>query len=250
MDSSHATGQPATRILSAALIIIGDEILSGKFADENGPYLIKKLREIGISLRRVAIISDDLDEIAEEVRRAAGRYDLVFTSGGVGPTHDDLTLPGVAQAFGVGLEDRAELVEAITTHMGGSVTEAALRMARLPVGARLVWGEGLRYPLVIVQNVHVLPGVPSIFRRKLDAALAALPRCPVSCARVMTDEAEVHIAARLEEAVAAWPSVSIGSYPRYDEGPHFVIITMEGHDAGAVEDCRAFLAARLRPRGA
>jgi molybdenum cofactor synthesis domain-containing protein len=231
---------------TAAIIVIGDEILSGKFVDENTPYLIHRLRALGADLRRAVIIPDDLDEIEREVRLAADRYDLVFTTGGVGPTHDDMTLEGIARAFGVPLVTFPKLVALLEQKMG-AVNEAALRMTRLPRGSHLLWEGDLWFPLVVMGPVHIFPGVPSLMKKKFEAVAARFEGAQPATGRVTTIERESAIAARLEEAVRRWPQVSVGSYPRYEERPWRVIVTLEGRDAEAVEAARAWLTDQLVP---
>ncbi len=232
---------------TAAVLIIGDEILSGKFADENTPYLIGRLRELGVRLRKAVLLPDDPQAIAAELRQAAAEVDLVFTTGGVGPTHDDRTMEAVAEAFGVRLVHHPDLVEVLERATTGGPTEAALRMTRVPEGSRLWWDGELRYPLVVYENVHILPGVPSILRLKFEAAAWRWQGQPEAVARVLTREREVDIAARLEEACRRWLGVDIGSYPRLDETPRHVVVMVEGADAAQVEAARSWLSAALLP---
>lgn len=232
---------------SAAVIIIGNEILTGKFIDENGPFLIRRLRELGVPLRRLVVVPDETALIVDEVRRCAAGHDVVISTGGVGPTHDDITMPAIAEAFGVPLVEHEGLVEMWRRRHGADPNVAALRMARLPEGVELFWTTELRFPVVRMRNVFVLPGVPSLMRAKFDAIAEQLRGQPVHVARVITDEDEVDIAERLETAVARWPTVEIGSYPRFEDGPHHVIIALESRSAEDLESCRAFLAACLKP---
>ena len=153
---------------TAAVVIIGNEVLTGKFADENGPYLIGRLRTLGTDLVRLVTIPDDVAVIADEVRRCAAAADHVFTSGGVGPTHDDVTFEGVAGAFRVPLELRTELLDLIA-QFGMPRNDGTERMARVPAGAELLFHEALSYPVVRVRNAYVLPGVPKLFRNKFEA---------------------------------------------------------------------------------
>jgi len=236
---------------TAAFIAIGDEILAGKFADENSPFMIKRLREQGVDLKRVVIVPDDLEDIAQEVRDCAGRYDHVFTSGGVGPTHDDITLEAVALAFEEPLELFQEVVQILKARYPDSIPESALRMAHLPRSAKLHWEEGLRFPLVSVHNVFIFPGVPSFLRVKFEAGSYRWRGEPVHMAQVRCERSEVDIAEPLAEAQARWPEVAVGSYPRFDEVPFHVIATIEGRDADQVEACRAWLENALRkaPQG-
>ncbi len=232
---------------TATVLIIGDEILSGKYADENSPYLIRRLREMGVRLCRIQVLPDDPEVIAEAVRQALAQVDWVFTTGGVGPTHDDRTMEAIARAFGLRLEPRPELVAVIEGHFKDRATDAALRMAQVPEGAELWWDGDVRFPLVVVRGVHIFPGVPSLLRLKFEAAAARWQGTPVSTDRLVTGEQEVAIAARLDHAQRRWPQVDIGSYPRLDEQPRHVVVTIEGIDAQAVAACRAWLRDQLGP---
>lgn len=233
---------------TAALIIIGNEILTGKFADENTPYLIRRLRELGVAVQRVSVVPDVLDVIADEVRRASAAHDLVFTTGGVGPTHDDITMGAIAAAFDTECEAREELVAVLREKLTAPVNSAALRMASVPKGAEFWWDGGLIFPLVVKGNVHILPGVPSILKLKFEAVADRFrAESSLHAARVVTREREIAIAARLEQALERWSSIEIGSYPRYDEGPMHVIITIEGHEAADVEAAARWLEGVLEP---
>ena len=234
---------------SAAVIIIGNEILTGKFADENGPYLIRRLRDIGVDLHRIVVIPDTIEGIAAEVRAAADRHDLVFTTGGVGPTHDDLTFPGIAAAFDRPLERNPDLERVLRAHYRGPLTDAAFRMAEVPVGAELWWDGDIYYPLVVVRNVLIFPGVPSLVRMKFEAVAHRFGGEPISCRRLVTTLGEPEIAATLTAASTRWPAVSIGSYPRFDTTPYTVIITVEGRDLAALDACERWLRGEI-PAGA
>ena len=233
---------------TAAIVVIGNEILTGKFADENSPYLVQRLRELGVTVRRIVVVPDQLEVIGDEVRRCSEAHDLVFTSGGVGPTHDDITMESIAWGFGVPVETRQELVEVIEGKLTQPVNEAALRMAQVPEGSQFWWDGGLIFPLVVMRNVHILPGVPSILKLKFEAVAHRFREAPtLHQARVVTREREIQIAARLEEALERFPGVEIGSYPRYDEGPMHVIVTIEGRLADSVTACAHWLDERLEP---
>ena len=143
---------------TAAVVIIGNEILSGKFPDENGPFLITRLRALGVDLTRLVVIPDDVPVIAAEVHGASERQDFVFTTGGVGPTHDDVTMPAIAKAFDVPLVRDASLAAIITAKLGSDAPPAALRMADIPAGADLWWDGAVRFPLVVMRNVAIFPG--------------------------------------------------------------------------------------------
>lgn len=230
---------------TAAVVIVGNEILSGKFADENGPYLIRRLRDLGVDLCRIATIPDVLETVAAEVRAASDAYDHVFTTGGVGPTHDDVTLPAIAAAFGRPLVRNPVLVRIIHEKLGDRANEAAMRMAEIPEGAELWWDGDVIYPLVVMRNVAIFPGVPVLLQRKFEAVAHRFGGVPVATRRLVTELGEPDIADVLTEAAGRWPAVAIGSYPRFETRPHTVIVTMEGRDADALHACDAWLRARI-----
>ena len=226
---------------TAAIIIIGNEILSGKYRDENSPWMAVRLRALGCDLRWMVTIPDEVDLIARCVREAAERFDWVFTSGGVGPTHDDLTMEGVARAFGVGLHLHPRLEGPLRARMKDRITPAALRMAQVPAGAELWEHPDSRFPQVVMRNVVIFPGVPALLRRKFDAAADRFGGTPVHSERLTSTESESQIAATLSEAQGRWPTVEIGSYPRFETKPYTVIVTMDSRDPGALAACLAFL---------
>src|SRR5262245_49765860 len=156
---------------TAAIVLIGNEILSGKVVDANAAYLCRELRALGVDVKRIAVIPDEIDVIAAEIAAASRGYDVVFTSGGVGPTHDDVTIEGVARAVGVPVIRHPRLVALLQDFYrdrGTELTDARLKMAEVPEGAELVEDETLRFPGVAVRNIYILPGVPEIFRQKFD----------------------------------------------------------------------------------
>ncbi len=232
---------------TAAIVIIGNEILSGKFVDENGPFLIRRLRELGCDLGRLVVIPDVPEVIAAEVRACSAAFDHVFTTGGVGPTHDDLTLPSIAAAFGVAVERHPALEAILRKRMGDACNDAALRMAEIPVGAELWWDGEVRYPLVTMKNVAIFPGVPALLRLKFEAVAHRFAGVPVRTERLWTERTEPEIAGALTEAASAWPSVAIGSYPRFELQPPKVLVTLEGRHEAELEACVAFVAAAIAP---
>ncbi|MHC4391793.1 MAG: competence/damage-inducible protein A [Planctomycetota bacterium] len=237
------------RLAGAALLEIGNELLSGKITDTNGPYLIGTLRECGYPLHELRIISDSIDEIAEHVRALSDRYEAVFTSGGVGPTHDDMTLPGIAKAFDESLTRNPTLERFIADFYGDRVNEHVLRMADVPESAVLLESERLTIPNLLVHNVHVMPGEPTIFKRKVDALKPRFQREPYFLKRayLSLDEGEVAgILGALESAHA----VAIGSYPRYDrEADYAVLVTVESKNEPAVNEAFRELLERLPSAG-
>ena len=223
---------------TANAVIIGNEILSGKFADENGPFLIGRLRSLGTRLTRISVVPDDLDDIASEVRRSSDRADFVFTTGGVGPTHDDITFEGIARAFGEPLVAKDELV-ALLRHYNLPLNDATMRMARVPESTELIESRGLAYPVAKVHNVFVFPGVPKLFQSKFEAISHRFKGEPIYSARLYTGESETRIAERLGEIADRSPRVEIGSYPRFGESDFKVIITLESLDKERLDRVRA-----------
>jgi len=237
---------------TAAILLIGNEILSGKVEDENARFLTRELRALGVALRRIEVVPDVTEEIADSVRALAARFDTVFTSGGVGPTHDDVTLRAVGDAFGMPLARHAGLETLLRAGYGDRLHERDLRMADIPAGARLEYGPGgppgdrlAPWPVVVVRNVWVLPGVPSIFRRKFEAVRDLFRAGPIHGRALFSRLGEGHIAGAMDEAVIAFPDVEIGSYPHPEAPDYRVKITFDGRDAGHVDGALAWLAARL-----
>jgi molybdenum cofactor synthesis domain-containing protein len=220
---------------TASVIIIGDEILSGKVDDSNQRFFVGQLRELGVRLKSIRVIPDDIETIARVVVDEKPRHDHVFTTGGVGPTHDDVTIEAIARGFGLKLVRRPELVEAIEAFQGGPVDEVLARMADVPEGTELLWAEGLRFPVLALDNVFIFPGEPTILRRKFLAIRERFRATPFHLARVFTTCDEEDIARLMKEAQARHAGVSVGSYPVYDNPEYKVQITVESRDPEMVE---------------
>ncbi len=228
---------------TAGIILIGDEILSGKIRDENAAWLIAELRGLGVALRRVTIIPDVIEEIAATVTEFAGRYDHVFTSGGVGPTHDDLTMEGIARAFGTAVIRHPMLEQALRDYYGERLQERNLRMADVPDGSHFVAGDHPSWPVVAMKNVYILPGVPEIFKRKFSSIKARFAETPFHLRSVFTSKEEGSIAHELDRIVAAH-KVQVGSYPTF-AGDYKVKVTIESKDEAAVKAATDDLVAAL-----
>ncbi len=233
---------------TAGIVVIGDEILSGKFVEENAAFLIGELRALGVDLKRIVVIPDELEDIATTVRELSARFDHVFTSGGVGPTHDDVTMAAIAHAFGTEVVRQPELEQRVRGYWGARLSDANLRLADVPATAHLVYGKDEVWPVVAVQNVYILPGVPSLFRRKFIDIRDRFRTEPVTVARVYIDAEEGSIAADLDAVVAVHPAVKIGSYPRFSEQEFQVLVTLEGRNAADLGAAFAMLVERLGPR--
>lgn len=233
---------------NAAALIIGNELMSGKVHEANLIELAKTLRALGVELRRVVILPDDVDVIAHEVLALSQAHDLVFTSGGVGPTHDDRTVEAVAQAFGVGVVTHPRLATIIREAWGEACSETHLLMARVPEGAKLVESPEAEWPTPVMRNVFILPGVPEAFRGKLTTVRRWVkgPRPFVSKA-VFTRLDESELKPLLDAVVGAHPSVEVGSYPRWFEPTYKTKVTFDGKDEALVDAALRDFAARLPP---
>lgn len=237
----------------ATLLVVGNEVLSAKVRDENGPWAAERLRDLGVRLAAILTIPDELELLAEVVDRERRRVDWLFTSGGVGPTHDDVTVPAVARALGRELRRlpamEAALREGHRRWLGvDDVPEAVLRMADLPEGTRLAGDPG--HPVLVVDNVVMLPGVPRFFRLQFDAfavELRGAPRFRLATLELTLREDE--FAESLADVARDHPDVAIGSYPRFDAADHAVRVTFEAIDAARVAAARDAFRAVL-PAGA
>ncbi len=234
---------------TAAALIIGNELLSGKIADKNLFVLAQTLRSLGVSLRRVVMVLDDLDVIAEEVRKLAASHDWLFTSGGVGPTHDDVTIDAVAKAFGAGVLVSPKLEGMLRDYYGERVTASHLLMARVPEGARLVASQANPWPAVVLKNVWMLPGVPEIFASKMTLVRGELAGSrPYLSFAVLTTLDEGQLKPMLDRVVEEYRDVDIGSYPKWSEPDHRTKLTFDGFDEARVRAARDAFAASL-PEG-
>jgi len=230
---------------TAAILVIGDEILSGKTEDRNARLLIGELRDLGVALRRIETIPDDVEEVAASVRELSSRFDHVFTSGGVGPTHDDVTLAGVARAFDVPLIRHPNLEARLKTFFGSDADESRLRMADVPEGAELLVTEEARWPMLRVRNVFILPGVPELFRKKFMAIRERFRVAPFFTRAFYTLQEEFDIAGGLRAVADAHPQVAIGSYPSFSSPDYRVKVTLESKDGVALESAAKDLIAIL-----
>ena len=231
----------------AEVVIIGNEILSGKVPDDNGPFLVRELRELGVRLERITVIPDHVPTIATTVAEASRRAVFVITTGGVGPTLDDLTFEGVAAAFQVPLRRFDEMAAIIEAFFKGKTTEAHMKMAQLPAESELVFSEGLLFPVVRVRNVYVFPGSPELLRKKFLAVRERFREAPFVLRRVFTRLEEGQISEALDRVHAAVPTVGIGSYPLLETSRYAVQITLESKDRSEVEKALHLLLSLLDP---
>jgi molybdenum cofactor synthesis domain-containing protein len=237
------------RELGAGIVVIGNEILSGKTVDSNSSFLARELRQLGVMLKCITVIPDELDIIAETVRNFHQQFDLVFTSGGVGPTHDDITIEGVAKALGRQVIVHPLLEGKIREYLNGKIPNAAhLKMAEVPEGAELLLDDRLRFPTIKVENIYVLPGIPEILQQKFLALKDRFAVDPYYLKVIYTNEIESAIATYLNETLKVYPEILLGSYPKIGNSEYRVKLTLESKDKDYVERAFAHLM-KLLPTG-
>ena len=215
------SGEAAAAIVTAAVLVIGDEILSGRTKDKNIGYIAEYLTGIGIDLKEVRVVPDEEPEIVTALNALRARYTYVFTTGGIGPTHDDITADCVAKAFGVPLEHHPQAIEIMRARMvqsGGVMNEARMRMTRVPVGGTLILNKISGAPGFRIGNVIVMAGIPSVMQAMLDDATPQLKTgTRMLSETIRADCREGDIGTELGAIAKQYPDVVIGSYPFMDE---------------------------------
>ena len=232
---------------SAAMLVIGDEILSGRTRDANMHYLAGQLTERGIDLKEVRVVSDDPDAIVAATKALSQGYAHVFTSGGIGPTHDDITADCIAAAFGAAIDVRKDaraLLQAHYDRSGQELNTARLRMARIPDGATLIDNPVSTAPGFSLGNVHVMAGVPSVFQAMVASILPTLTGgAPLLSRTLRVIKGEGDIAGPLGDFAAEYSALSVGSYPFQKDGIYGANIVVRGADAQQLDDAMAALSA-------
>ena len=226
---------------TAAVIIIGNEILSGRTQDTNLSYIAQALTKQGIRLSQASVLSDDIDIIAQEINRLRIGVNYVFTTGGIGPTHDDITAQAVAKAFDLDIQRHPDAVMRLQDHYGkNNLNEARLSMADMPVGAQLIDNPVSRSPGFWIENVYVLAGVPLIMQAMLDGLLPHLTYGPPILSHTLsTFLAEGDLADGLRTLQEDYPDIDVGSYPYFRRRRFGVSIVLRSHDKNRLEKCTA-----------
>ena len=231
---------------SAAMLVIGDEILSGRTRDANMHYLAGQLTEAGIDLKEVRVVSDDREAIITATKALSTTYTHVFTSGGIGPTHDDITADCIAAAFSTHIDVRADaraLLQAHYDRQGMELNAARLRMARIPDRATLIDNPVSVAPGFQIENVYVMAGVPSVFQAMVASVLPTLKGgAPLVSSSTRIERGEGDIAGPLADLNQAYPNLSFGSYPYTKDGVYGANIVIRGSDASEVEAATTDLA--------
>jgi len=237
----------ATRDMTAAIIVVGNEILSGKVVDTNAAFLTRELRQLGVCLQRIVVIPDDVEVIAATVREYKPTFDVIFTSGGVGPTHDDVTIEGVARGLDRSVVRNQHLERLLREHFGDKVSAARLKMTETPDGAELIFGGQLNFPTICVDGIYILPGIPELFRDKFESIRHRFAGTPYHLRVLYSCEYESTIADSLSQTLAAFPELQLGSYPKLNEPEYRVRITLESKDRDYVDRALSHLLALLPP---
>jgi molybdenum cofactor synthesis domain-containing protein len=235
--------------ITAALLVIGDEILSGRTKDKNIGYVADHCTQIGIRLKEVRIVADDEDAITAAVNILRRTYTYVFTTGGIGPTHDDITADSVARAFGAAIDvDQRAVALLRERYAEADLTTARLRMARIPEGAELIENPVSKAPGFKLENVIVMAGVPAIMQAMLHAVSPRLrtgPKLLSDSVRVNAPEGQV--AVPLGDCQKAFPDVAMGSYPFFEDGQYGTNLVLRSTDISRLRLAKADLIARLPP---
>ncbi len=234
---------------TAGIILIGNEILSGKVTDANAAYLCRQFRELGVDVRKISVIPDEVELIAREVDEFHRTYDWVFTSGGVGPTHDDVTVEGVARGLGVRVVRDPGLMARLDAFYQGRVNDARRKMAEIPEGADLLAADAIIVPVLAIQNVFVFPGVPEIFRQKFEAIKGRFRDRPFLLRSVYFRIGEGTLAEHVNAMLREFPELLCGSYPEFSNPEYKVRVTLESKEKDYLETALHDLLGRL-PRDA
>ncbi len=227
-------------IVTAGMVVIGDEILSGRTKDKNIGHLADVMTACGIDLKEVRIVSDDEDDIVAAVNALRERYTYVFTTGGIGPTHDDITADAISKAFGLPCEHDAKAMALLAetySKRGMEFTDARKRMARMPAGARHIDNPVSTAPGFVIGNVHVMAGVPSVFQAMLDNVIPTLKTgTKILSESIHCPFGEGTIGGPLTAIQKAHPDTIIGSYPKYQDGNFWTDIVVRSRDKSAMEE--------------
>lgn len=215
---------------TGGIIIIGNEVLSGKTQDINSYFLCTELRQLGVEVQKVSTIPDVIELIGREVAEFSRQFDWVFTTGGVGPTHDDVTIDGVAHGFGLRVVRHPDIERRMRQRLGADVNEARLRMANVPEGAELLATEALFAPVVKIHNVFIFPGIPRILQERFHAIKENFREEPYFLKNVYVKLGEGVIAKMLNDVLAQFPELLLGSYPVLEVPEYKVKVTFESKD--------------------
>ena len=229
---------------SAGIVIIGNEVLSGKTRDTNSYFFCAELRQLGVEVQKISTIQDEIDIIGREVAEFSKRFDYVFTSGGVGPTHDDVTIEGVAHGFGIKVVRHPDIERRMRQRFGDQVNDARLRMANVPEGATLLATDAPFAAIVKIHNVYIFPGIPKILEERFHEIKEFFRDAPYYLKNVYVRYGEGVIATILNDLLVKFPELMLGSYPVLDLPDYKVKVTLESKDSKYLDQAlQAFVAA-------
>jgi FAD synthetase len=220
---------------TAGIVIIGNEVLSGKTQDINSHFFCTELRQLGVDVQKISTIPDEIELIGTEVAVFSKRFDWVFTSGGVGPTHDDVTIEGIAHGFGLKVIRHPDIERRIRQRLGTDTNEARLRMANVPEGAELLATEALFAPVVKIHNVFIFPGIPKILQERFHAIKERFREAPYFLKAVYVRQGEGVIADLMNDLLHRYPELLLGSYPVIDVPDYKVKVTLESKDSAYLD---------------
>jgi FAD synthetase len=228
---------------TAGIVIIGNEVLSGKTQDVNSHFFCTELRRLGVEVQKISTIQDEVELIGKEVASFSRCHDYVFTSGGVGPTHDDVTIEGIAHGFGLEVVRHPDIERRMRQRLGDQVNEARLRMANVPAGARLLATEASFAPIINIHNVYIFPGIPSILQQRFHAIKELFRDAPYYLKNVYVRYGEGVIAQMLNDLLVKFPQLMLGSYPVLDVAEYKVKVTLESKDKSYLDQAlQSFIA--------
>ena len=230
---------------TAGIVIIGNEVLSGKTQDINSHFFCAELRRLGVEVQKISTIQDEVELIGKEVATFSPSHDYVFTSGGVGPTHDDVTIEGIAHGFGLTVVRHPDIERRMRQRFGDQVNEARLRMANVPDGAKLLATEALFAPIINIHNVYIFPGIPSILQERFHAIKEMFRDAPYYLKNVYVRYGEGVIAEMLNALLVKFPHLMLGSYPVLDIPDYKVKVTLESKDKSYLDDALQIFIASL-----
>ena len=229
---------------TAGIVIIGNEVLSGKTQDINSHFFCTELRQLGVDVQKISTIPDDIELIGQEVAAFSKCFDWVFTSGGVGPTHDDVTIDGIAHGFGLKVVRHPDIEQRMRRRLGSDVNEARLRMANVPEGAELLATEALFAPIVKIHNVFIFPGIPKILQERFHSIKERFRDTPYFLKTVYVTQGEGVIAGFMNDLLLKYPQLMLGSYPVLDIPDYKVKVTLESKDSDYLDQAlQSFLSA-------
>ena len=223
---------------TAGIIVIGNEILSGKVHDVNSFYLASELRKLGVDVRCISVIPDEAEIIGEKTVEFSKKYSYVFTTGGIGPTHDDVTISGISKGFGLKIVQHPEIKKILSEKYNNLLNEAVLKMAEVPEGAEVIFYKDMRFPIIYFKNIYIFPGIPEYLKNKFPFIRDRFISSPFYIKRVFLNTHESDIAETLNKIVTEHDKVTIGSYPDVSNTEYRVVITVESKSEDSLN--RAF----------